>query len=59
MKDLFRIMSEYSLGVEKEELGAMYKDATRDKKDFLMIDMDADTQERFRKNFNDIYDLEE
>lgn len=58
LKDLHRIMSEYSLGVDKEELDAMYKDATKDKKDFLLVDMDGEMKDRFRKNFNDIYDLE-
>lgn len=58
LKDLHRIMAEYSLGVDKEELDAMYKDATKDKRDFLMVDMDGEMKDRFRKNFNDIYDLE-
>lgn len=58
LKDLYRIMSEYSLGVDKEQLNAMYKDATAEKKDFLMVDMDGEMKDRFRKNFNNIYDLE-
>jgi ABC-type dipeptide/oligopeptide/nickel transport system ATPase component len=58
LKDLYRIMGEYSLGVDKEQLNAMYKDATSEKQSFLMVDMDADMKERFRKNFNNIYDLE-
>jgi hypothetical protein len=57
IKDLYRIMSEYSLGVDKKEIKAMYDDATQEKKDFLLIDMDSDPNDRFRKNFNDIYDL--
>jgi hypothetical protein len=51
-------MAEYSLGVDKEQLDAMYKDAVKEKKDFLLVDMDGDMKDRFRKNFNDIYDLE-
>jgi hypothetical protein len=57
LKDLYRIMSEYSLGVEKEQLAQMYNDATRTKQDFLLIDMDTDPVNRFRKNFNDIYEI--
>jgi len=57
IKDLYRIMSEYSLGVDKKEIKAMYDNATQEKKDFLLIDMDSDPNDRFRKNFNDIYDL--
>jgi hypothetical protein len=37
----------------------MYKDATAEKKNFLMIDLEADQRDRFRKGFNDIYEIEE
>jgi hypothetical protein len=37
----------------------MYKDATAEKKNFLMIDLEADQRDRFRKGFNDIYEVEE
>jgi hypothetical protein len=57
LKDLYRIMSEYSLGVEKPQLGDMYKSATGSKQDFLLIDMDTDPANRFRKNFNEIFDI--
>ena len=57
LKDLYRIMSEYSLGVEKPQLGDMYKSATGSKQDFLLIDMDTDPTNRFRKNFNEIFDI--
>jgi hypothetical protein len=50
-------MSEYSLGVEKPQLGDMYKSATGSKQDFLLIDMDTDPANRFRKNFNEIFDI--
>ena len=57
LKDLYRIMSEYSLGVEKPQLADMYKSATGSKQDFLLIDMDTDPANRFRKNFNEIFDI--
>jgi hypothetical protein len=58
LPDLFRIMREYSLGVDKEKLKKIYENATTDnKQDFLLVDLDAEPSERFRKNFNDIYDL--
>lgn len=57
LKDLYRIMSEYSLGVEKPQLADMYKSATANKQDFLLIDMDTDPANRFRKNFNEIFDI--
>jgi hypothetical protein len=57
LKDLYRIMSEYSLGVEKPQLADMYKSSTASKQDFLLIDMDTDPSNRFRKNFNEIFDI--
>jgi hypothetical protein len=57
LKDLYRIMGEYSLGVEKQQLADMYKNSTGSKQDFLLIDMDTDPENRFRKNFNEIFDI--
>jgi hypothetical protein len=58
LPDLFRIMREYSLGVSKEELKKIYEAATNDnKQNFLLIDLDAEPKDRFRKNFNEIYDI--
>lgn len=57
MADLARIIREYSLGLEKEEVVAMYENATENKTDFLLVDMDADVNDRFRKNFNQYYDV--
>jgi hypothetical protein len=45
--------------MSKETLTAMYKDATAEKKNFLMIDLETEQRDRFRKGFNDIYDIEE
>jgi MinD-like ATPase involved in chromosome partitioning or flagellar assembly len=50
-------MSEYTLGVEKDQLKEIYENATHDKKDFLLVDLDAPVENRFRKNFNQIYDV--
>jgi len=58
LPDLFRILREYSLGVDKEELKKIYeKSITDNKQDFLLVDLDADPNDRFRKNFNEIYDI--
>jgi hypothetical protein len=58
LPDLFRILREYSLGVDKKQLMKIYEDSTKDnKQDFLLVDLDAEPKDRFRKNFNDIYDL--
>jgi hypothetical protein len=58
LPDLFRILREYSLGVDKKQLLKIYEASTKDnKQDFLLVDLDAEPQDRFRKNFNDIYDI--
>lgn len=57
LKDLYRIMGEYTLGVEKDALKKLYENSTSEKQDFLLVDLDASLQDRFRKNFNEIYDI--
>jgi hypothetical protein len=58
LNDLFRIMREYSLGVDKNQLKKIYENAiSNNKQDFLLVDLDADPKDRFRKNFNEIYDI--
>ena len=48
------ILSEFGLGVSKEELVDIYQYATREKFSPLVIDMEAEPQERFRKGMNEI-----
>ena len=57
LKDLYRIMGEYTLGVEKPELKKLYENSTQQKQDFLLVDLDAPLQDRFRRNFNEIYNI--
>lgn len=58
LSDLFRIMREYSLGVDKTQLKKIYEaSTTANKQDFLLVDLDADPKDRFRKNFNEIYEI--
>ena len=71
MKNLVMISREYDLGMEKKQLTSMYNDATRDKQDFLLIDIDAPKSAtevgsdgttaptKYRKGFNDYYEIEE
>jgi hypothetical protein len=59
MKNLVMISREYDLGMEKKQLTAMYNDATKEKQDFLLIDIDAPKPEKYRKGFNDYYEIEE
>jgi hypothetical protein len=59
MKNLTMICRECSLGIDKKQLKKIYDDATQRKQDFLLIDLEGDKDERFRKNFDEIYVLEE
>lgn len=58
LKDLYAILREYALGVDKKIIKQMYEDSTKTKQDFLLVDMEADAEDRFRKNFNDIYEID-
>jgi outer membrane lipopolysaccharide assembly protein LptE/RlpB len=58
MKNLAMISREYDLGMEKKQLTAMYNDATREKENFLLIDIDATKDKKYRKGFNDYYEIE-
>jgi ABC-type dipeptide/oligopeptide/nickel transport system ATPase component len=59
MKNLTMICRECSLGIEKKQLKEIYDDATQSKQDFLMIDLEGDKDERFRKNFDEIYQIDD
>lgn len=58
MKNLTMIGREFDVGVSKETLTNMYKDATKEKQNFLLMDLEGSHDERFRKGFNDIYEIE-
>lgn len=55
MKNLTMICRECSLGIDKKQLKKIYDDATQSKQDFLLIDLEGDKDERFRKNFDQIF----
>lgn len=59
MKNLTMICRECSLGIEKKQLKKIYDDATQSKQDFLLIDLEGEKDERFRKNFDEIYVIPE
>ena len=55
-RDINLILSEYSLGVDKDELLKMYKECTKDRLNFLLIDIDnPDINKKFRFNFNESF----
>ncbi len=56
LKDITYIMREYSLDINKKDFVKLYQDATKNFTDFLLIDIDAPPEERFRINF-DVVDV--
>jgi hypothetical protein len=56
-KDLRLILSEFSLGLSIEELTLFYNEATKNPLDFLLIDLDAPDDKKFRKGFRRILRL--
>ena len=57
-RDLALILSDYGLGVDKNELMAIYKDATQIPFEFLKVSTDErDDNRRFSKNWNQFYDI--
>jgi hypothetical protein len=51
------ILSEFGLGVSKEQLLSIYQYATREKLQPLLIDMEADPHERYRRGFTEIIEI--
>jgi hypothetical protein len=57
-RDLALILSDYGLGVDKNELMAIYKDATQIPFDFLKVSTDErNDNRRFSKNWTSFYDI--
>ena len=52
------ILSEFGLGVTKEELLELYKYATAEKFSPLIIDMEESADKRFRKGFTEILGIQ-
>jgi hypothetical protein len=59
MRDLKMIMNDFSYDFDKKFIKEMYEDATKDQKHFLLIDINAKPDERFRKNFDELYEIPE
>ena len=53
------ILSEFGLGVTKEELLQLYEYATKEKFSPLIIDMEADKEQRFRKGLLQILGIKD
>jgi hypothetical protein len=51
-KDLRLILAEYGMNIELKELEEVYKHATSEPFSFMMIDLNAPDDKKFRKNFS-------
>jgi hypothetical protein len=51
------ISRECALDIPKKELVDMYKDATHDKMGFLLFDLDASPDSKYRKNLDEYYEV--
>ena len=51
MRDVSALLREVSIGLTKEQLMRMYEEATKNKFDCLVINLDESGDERYRKNF--------
>jgi len=57
-REINMIMSEFGLGVSKDQLLDIYQYATAEKFSPLMVDLEADPEKRFRKGFLEIIPIE-
>ena len=57
-RDVNSILRECSIGLTKEELLYMYKEATREKFDVFIINLDTSGNERCRHNFLNYFTVE-
>ena len=57
-RDVNAIFFECTVGISKEELLYMYNDATKEKFNCLVINLEKSGDERYRKNFLDYYTIE-
>ena len=58
-RDINMIIGEFSVGHDKNQLKSIYKDATKEKFNFLKIDIEEpDDNKRFSHNFTGFYQIE-
>ena len=59
-RDLNLILSNYALGIEVDQIMKLYKNATKDKFNFLKIDIEnRDDNKKFSLNFTGFYQIED
>ena len=56
-RDINSLLREVSIGLTKDELSHMYKEATKNKFDVMIINLEKSGNERYRKNFLDYFEI--
>jgi hypothetical protein len=60
IRDLNLILSDFSLGIDRKQLAAVYKEATKQQFNFLKIDIDnPENNRKFSHNWTDFYVFED
>ena len=57
-RDINSLLREVSIGLTKDELLHMYEEATRNKFDVMIINLEKSGNERYRKNFLQYFEIE-
>ena len=57
-RDINSLLREVSIGLTKEQLLEMYKEATKIKFDVMIINLEKSGNERYRKNFLQYFEIE-
>lgn len=58
-RDLSVLLSDFQLSIDKDRLMKLYRECTREPDDFLLIDLHAPVERRFRKNFKTIINIDD
>jgi len=57
-RDVNALLREITIGLTKDKLMYMYNDATKEKFNCSVVNLDKSENERYRKNFLDYYTIE-
>ena len=57
-RDINSLLREVSIGLTKEQLLDMYKEATKIKFDVMIVNLEKSGNERYRKNFLQYFEIE-
>ena len=57
-RDINSLLREVSIGLTKDQLLEMYKEATKIKFDVMIINLEKSGNERYRKNFLQYFEIE-